>query len=188
MIAALLLTVVAVAFRLAAPFSGSEWMMNFSPLAAIALCGAFYLPRRLALLLPLTALLISDLLLNAHYGASLLTLEMLPRYAALAAIAGVGIWLGSARSAGALIGASLGSSLLFYLVTNTASWLGSALYAQSFAGWLQALTTGVPGFPPTYLFFRNSLVSDLLFTVLFVACMHVARARAAAPQACAAKA
>lgn len=178
MIIALLLTLVAAGFRLAATFAGADWMMNFSPLAAIALCGAFYLPRRMALALPLAALLVSDLVLNAHYGASFLSMEMLPRYAALAAVSGLGMLLSAKQSVLALAGASIGSSFLFYLVTNTASWLASASYAKTAAGWVQALTVGVPGYPPTYLFFRNSLASDLLFTLLFVACMHVTRARA----------
>ena len=42
-------------------------------------------------------------------------------------------------------------------------------YAKTIPGWWQALTIGVPGFPPTLLFFRNTLLSDLLFTALFVA-------------------
>jgi hypothetical protein len=42
------------------------------------------------------------------------------------------------------------------------------IYPKTFAGWLQALPVGHPGFPPPYLFLRNSLLSDLLFTFLFL--------------------
>jgi hypothetical protein len=39
------------------------------------------------------------------------------------------------------------------------------------------MTVGLPGFPPTLLFFRNSLVSDLLFTGLFAGAMEVVALR-----------
>ena len=57
------------------------------------------------------------------------------------------------------------------MLTNTSSWLTGPGYAHTFAGWLQALTTGLPGYPPTWMFFRSTLLSDLLFTTLFVLCM-----------------
>jgi hypothetical protein len=61
------------------------------------------------------------------------------------------------------------------LITNTVDWyfdapipLSVQLYPKTFAGWIQALTVGHPGFPPTYLFLRNTIISDLLFTSLFL--------------------
>ena len=67
-----------------------------------------------------------------------------------------------------LFGATLVGSCLFYLITNTATWISTADYAKTLAGWWQALTIGLPGFPPTLLFFRNTVLSDLFFTALFV--------------------
>ena len=54
---------------------------------------------------------------------------------------------------------------------------------KNVAGLIQALTVGLPqyGSTPTWMFFRNSLVSDLLFTLLFVACMNFSRRAAALP-------
>jgi len=56
---------------------------------------------------------------------------------------------------------------------------------KNFAGLIQSLTVGLPayGATPTWMFFRNSLVSDLLFTLLFVACMSYSRREAALPAA-----
>lgn len=181
MIAAILLVLVVVLFRVIAGFmvaGGGDptWLSNFSPLAAVALCGAIYLPKRLAIALPLAALFISDLALNARYGASMLDASMLVRYAALALVAGLGFLLRGRARLGSVALASLGGSTLFYAVTNTASWLVEPLYAKTAAGWLQALTIGLPGFPPSLLFFRNSLLSDLLFTLLFVGCAAWSRA------------
>ena len=74
----------------------------------------------------------------------------------------------------------LGCSVLFYLVTNSVSWLGDAYYAKTLAGWWQAMTVGHPEYPPTLWFFRNTLVGDLLFTGVFALVM--ARARVTKPQ------
>jgi hypothetical protein len=82
-----------------------------------------------------------------------------------------------------VLSASVCGSFLFYVVTNTASWFGEPAYAKTVAGWLQALTTGQPGYEPTWMFFRSTLVSDLLFTGLFVVCMAATRAPGQEPAA-----
>ncbi len=160
-------------------------LQNFAPLMAIACCGALLLPGWLALAAPLGALIVSDILLNLHYGASVFSLEELPRYFCFAM--GVGSGLLARRLKGAalpLLGVVAANTIFFYLFTNTFSWLGNAAYAKSAAGLLQALTVGIPGWPPTWTFLRNSLASDLLFAGLFLATVHlVSRAprHAAAP-------
>ena len=174
-----LLLVVAVLYRLGLGLYGSHagFLSNFAPLAAIALCGGIYLPKKLALPLPLAALFISDLVLNAHYHAPLVDVQMLSRYAALALVVGLGFALRGRVRISTLLPASVGGSLLFYIITNTGSWIDEPGYAKTFAGWMQALTTGLPGYPPTWSFFRNSLASDVVFTLLFVACMAITARR-----------
>jgi ABC-type Fe3+-siderophore transport system permease subunit len=156
------------------------WLENFAPVAAVALCGGIYLPRRLAFIVPLGALFISDLFLNRHFHAPLVSPEMISRYVALAASVGIGFTLRNRARLGTVLPASVLGSFVFYVVTNTSSWLGSPDYAQTYSGWFQALTTGLPGYAPTWTFFRSSLVSDLLFTALFVFCMAATRAPAPA--------
>lgn len=175
MFAAIALLLVVVAYRVVSGFVGHgdlEWMNNFAPVAAIALCGAVYLPRRIAVALPLAMLVVSDVILNlGRYHAPLLSWDILPRYAALALISTIGFALrGRTRFAG-LLGASIAGSILFYVVTNTGSWISEAGYTKDFAGWMQAQTTGLPGFAPSWFFFRQTLLSDLCFTALFAACM-----------------
>jgi hypothetical protein len=153
------------------------WLENFAPVAAIALCGGIYLPKRLAFAVPLGGLLVSDMFLNAHYSAALVSPQMISRYAALAAIVAIGFAVRNRPRLATVLPASAGGSLLFYVVTNTASWLGEPAYAKTAAGWFQALTTGLPGYEPTWMFFRSTLVSDLLFTGLFVICMAATRER-----------
>lgn len=180
MIAGLVLFATAVLYRLLPVLLGMklqqpEWLPNFSPMAALCLCGAAFLPRRLALAVPLVALLGTDLVLNAHYGFPLFTLEFLGTIVAFAAVAALGWQLRKNPRASVIFPAVLGGSLFFYIATNTASWLYEPGYAKSAAGWLQALTTGLPGYSPTWIFYRNTLAGDLLFTALFLACMHWSR-------------
>lgn len=167
-------TAFAVAFRLVRATSLPE-LPNFSPLMAIALCGALVLPGALAFGAPLLALIGTDIVLNLHYGVPLLGKDELIRYACFCVgiVSGIALRRTQAGSI-ATLGAAAANSLLFYLVTNTGCWLTSPDYAHSFAGWAQALTVGQPGFPPTWTFLRNSFVSDMLFTGLFLAAVHLA--------------
>ena len=173
--AAFLLLFVVVIFRVVSGFAGSAdfaWMHNVAPLAAVALCGAAFLPRRIAFPLPLLMLFLSDAALNLfHYHQPLLTVEILPRYLALALIAALGYTLRGHARVGTLLAASIAGSLIFYVISNTGSWLYEPGYAKTFAGWLQALTIGQPGFPPTWWFLRNTLLGDLFFTLVFTACL-----------------
>jgi hypothetical protein len=145
-----------------------EILPNFSPLMASALCGALFLPGWIGLAVPIAALLLSDVVLNIHYGEPLLSAQLLwtlPGY--LVAVA-FGWSLRGRSGLVPVLGGTLVASAFFYLVTNTGSWLGLAAYPQTFAGWVQALTVGLPGYPPTWTFFRNSLAGDLLFATVFV--------------------
>ena len=180
MIPALILILSAVAYRIAAALlihSGSTWLSNFAPLAAIALCGAAYFPVRLKFSVPLGALFISDLFLNYYYGATLIDAHIFGRYLALILVGCLGLLLQNRPSLKTLLPASIVGSTIFYLITNTFSWLSDPGYAKNFAGLIQALTVGLPQYSatPTWMFFRNTLLSDLFFTLLFVACMNLGR-------------
>ena len=186
MFAAFVLLLVVVVYRVVSGFAGSadfSWMHNFAPVAAVALCGAVYLPRRIALVLPLAMLFVSDVILNVfHYHQPLLTFDILPRYAALVLISAIGFVLRGRAKWPALLGASILGSLIFFVVTNTGSWIYEPGYTKDFAGWTQALTTGLPGFPPTWWFYRYTLLGDVCFTLLFAACMALQPRREPASQ------
>ncbi|HMG04275.1 MAG TPA: DUF6580 family putative transport protein [Chthoniobacterales bacterium] len=180
MIPALILILSAVAYRILtglAIISGSTWLSNFAPLAAIALCGAVYFPPKLKFTIPLLVLFLSDVVLNVHYGAPLLVPLIVCRYFALALVGWLGLVIANRPSWKTLLPASLAGSTLFYLITNAFSWLSDPGYVKNFAGFIQALTVGLPQYSatPTWMFFRNSVVSDLLFTGLFLVCMKFVR-------------
>ena len=192
MIPALFLIFAAVAYRIVTAIlvhgGGSAWLSNFAPLAAIALCGAIYFPPKYKFTVPFAALLLSDIVLDLYYGASLFDPLILCRYAAFALVGLLGLTISRRASLKTILPASIAGSVIFYAITNTFSWLTDPGYAKNFAGLIQSLTVGLPqyGATPTWMFFRNSLVSDLLFTLLFVACMSFSRRSAALPAAAAA--
>jgi hypothetical protein len=180
MIPAFLLVVFAVLYRIAAGLliqSGAGWLSNFAPFAAIALCCGAYFPSKLKLSVPLVALFISDAVLNIYYSAPMFTAHIVGRYLALAAIGFIGILLQNRASFKTLLPASVVSSALFYFISVVFSWASDPGYVRNFAGLVQALTVGLPQYSatPSWMFFRNSLVSDLIFTVAFVACINFAR-------------
>jgi Family of unknown function (DUF6580) len=180
MISAFLLILSAAAYRITTGLlihSGASWLSNFAPLAAIALCSGAYLPRKYKFSLPLITLFISDVVINLRYGAPLLDPQILVRYAALALVGCIGVLLQNRISLKTLLPASIVGSTIFYAITNTFSWLSDPGYAKKFAGLIQSLTVGLPQYSvtPTWMFFRNSLISDFVFTLLFVVCMNLGR-------------
>jgi len=188
MIPALFLIGFTIIYRIATGLmihSGAGWLSNFCPIAAIALCGAVYFPPRLKFAVPLIALFLSDEVLNYYYGAPLLDPQILCRYLALALIGVVGLSLQYRASLKSMLPASIAASALFYLITNAFSWLSDSGYTKTLGGFVQAITVGLPQYSatPSWMFFRNSLVSDVVFTLLFVACIswgrNSGRARAA---------
>jgi len=193
MIPALLLVIAAVVFRIAIGFfshSDSIGWMNFAPIAAIALCAAAYFPGKYKFTVPMIALLISDVVLDAHYGFSLFSPFVLSHYVGFAIVGCLGLLLQNRASWKTLLPASVVASLIFYVITNAVSWIYDPGYAKNFSGLVQSLTVGLPQYSatPSWMFFRNSVVSDVLFTLLFVVCINLgrrakgSRARAAVPR------
>jgi hypothetical protein len=180
MIPAFLLVLVTVAYRITTGLlihSGATWLSNFAPLAAISLCCGAYFPAKLKFSVPLIALFLSDVVLNYHYSASMLDPLILGRYLALVLIGFIGLLLQKRASLKTLLPASIVGSTFFYLITIFFSWLSDPGYVKNFAGLIQALTVGLPAYSatPSWMFFRNSLASDLFFTLFFVVCMNFGR-------------
>ncbi len=157
---------------------------NFSAFYALAFCAGVYFPRRLVWWLPVGTMIVTDLLINLYYYFYLhiasFHLTQLVNYAVYAII----IWMGarfSARSSWLkLLSGGLAGAVLFYLITNTAAWFFNPFhnleYTKTLAGWLCALTQGAAGWPHTWEFFLNTLLSGGLFTGLFVGAMKASEA------------
>jgi len=158
---------------------------NFSAAYALMFCAGVYFRGRLAWWLPFAVLLLTDVGLNFYYGLALgwdvwggTSLAYLAvNYLGYAVLFLLGRRFRPGASFFGLLGGGVLGALLFYLVTNTASWLFNPFrnpeYTKTLFGWLLALTKGTAGWPDTWSFFRNTLLSGGLFTALFVAAMKL---------------
>src|SRR5262249_51998959 len=140
MIPALLLIIAAVLFRIVTGFFGhadSIGWLNFAPIAAIALCAAAYFPWKYKFSVPMIALLISDVVLDAHYGFSLLSPFVLSHYIGFAIIGCLGLLLQDRASCKTLLPASVCASMLLSVTTNYVSLIYAHGYTKNFAGLIQ---------------------------------------------------
>jgi len=130
---------------------------NFSPVAAIALfAGAAFSDRRMAYGLPLAAMALSDLYLGLHallplvYGCMLLTTWL-------------GTRIGHQPRWYSVLGYGLLSSLIFFVLTNFAVWLGGTLYPLTIDGLIACFVMALPFFKATAL--STAVFSAVMFTV-----------------------
>jgi hypothetical protein len=144
---------------------------NFSAFYGLAFCAGAFFPRNVKWWLPLGTLVVTDIALDVYYQS--FSVMQLVNYAAFALIILFGTRFNPrSRFLGLLAGGIVGA-FLFYLVTNTASWLSNPEYTKDLAGWIKALTTGTSGYPTTLQFFLNTLMSGGLFTGLFAGALKL---------------
>jgi len=168
-------------------FAASRWPgmlpQNFSAAHALLFCAAFWLPGWMGWVLPLATIIVTDILLNLfHYSMPVMVPELVVNWMILALFVVLAKWLAKRRSFGRVFLGTLLGALLFYLVSNTVSWLVNPVYVKTIAGWIQALTVGLPGFPPTWWFGLKSLLGTGLFTGLFMGAMKLSEAMDAEPE------
>jgi hypothetical protein len=144
--------------------------------AAVAFCGGLFLPGILAWIVPIGILFVSDLALAMLLGYPAFSSAQFVSWACILGVVGIGRLLSNASfSTPRFFSALIGSGLLFYLVTNTAAWMANPAYPRNLGGLWMSLTTGLPGFPPSWMFYRNALFSDLIFGALLLAVWAFAR-------------
>jgi hypothetical protein len=138
--------------------------MNFSPIGAIALFGgAQFEDKRSAFLLPLSAMLLSDLIVGLHalipfvYGSFALTVLL-------------GFWVRRRESVVRFAIASLLSAILFFLITNYGVWALLDTFPKNTAGLVACYVAGLP-------YFGNTLVSQLFYGGLLFGGLALAQRR-----------
>jgi hypothetical protein len=156
---------------------------NFSPIAAMALFGAALLPsRKLALILPIMAMLFSDLCIEIQYRRGVwpnwgFYWGMWATYAAFFVVTLIGLglrslrrvpevaegsWVGLLLFALGVVAASLTASIVFFLLTNFYFWASGGLtlagtpYPRSLGGLLDCYLQALP-------FFRDTRSGDLIW-------------------------
>lgn len=125
---------------------------NFAPIGGLALFSGSNFKNKIALLIPLSAMFISDIFLGFH--------KTIPYvYASFLIIALIGGLIKNDKWQ-SLLKASLISSVLFFLITNFGVWATGTMYQKNLSGLIQCYGFGLP-------FFRNTLISDLFYTFSF---------------------
>jgi len=125
---------------------------NAASITAVALFGGAYLSdKRLAFLVPISALFLSDLVLGLYSHMEVV-------YGSFALVVCIGLLLRRRRTPLAIGGAALASSSLFFVVTNFGVWVFGSLYPKTMAGLLACYVAAIP-------FFQNTLLGDALYTV-----------------------
>lgn len=124
---------------------------NFSPVEAMALFGgAYFASRRLAVLVPLLAMLASDALLGLLRGG--LYLDYFTgagfglTYACIALIAAMGFALRGRVTGARVLGFGLAGATVFFLASNFGAWLSDPMYPKDAGGLLAAYVAGIPFF------------------------------------------
>jgi hypothetical protein len=173
---------------------------NFSAVYAFVFCAGVYFSKRISWWLPLLVIMATDIGLNFYYqhkypddnvwsAANLANLGF--NYAAYIVLIILGRLFKPGAPFVALLGGGLLGAILFYLITNTASWLFNPFhnpeYTKNLAGWIVALTKGTSGWPTTLDFFRSTFLSSGLFTALFVGSEKLASAESPADKMAGAK-
>ena len=125
---------------------------NFAPVAAIALfAGAHLADRRLAFLVPLVAMFLSDLVLGFHDA-------MLVVYVCMCISVAIGVQLRNRISVPSVAIGTLASSVIFFVVTNFGVWLTGLMYPLTGAGLIACYVAAIP-------FFQYSLLGNAVFVL-----------------------
>jgi hypothetical protein len=147
---------------------------NFSAAYALAFCAGVFFEGWTAWVLPMATLLGTDILLNVfYYHSPVFDLYFVAKNIGFVLLIALGRCFSPRANFLKLLAGGVLGAVLFYLITNTASWLYNPAYAKTLAGWIQALTTGLPGFPPTWVFFLKTLLGGGLFTGLFAGAVRL---------------
>ena len=149
---------------------------NFTPIESIALfSGAYLASKRLSFILPLLGIYLADLVLNNTIYRSFypesdsfiwISGYMVWTFLAMIGIVFFGRLLKNKIKPLNILGFSILGSLLFFILSNFGVWLGSVVYPKSITGLMECYTMAIP-------FFRNSLLSNLMFTAVLFGSMEI---------------
>ena len=124
---------------------------NFTPLLAIALYSGISFKNKTLFIIPLVAMIVSDIFLGYH--SSILWV-----YLSLLIIFYIGYISFEKYSFSNLMLLSLISSLMFFILTNFGVWVIG--YPKTFEGIVACYIAAIP-------FFQNTLFSTILFSTIF---------------------
>jgi len=125
--------------------------------------GAFFTDKRIAFIVPLLAMVLSDFMLELISGIGFHN-TILYVYASFILITFIGITIRNNARTGNIILASLISSILFFLITNGGVWAAGG-FEFGLSGLATTLLAGIPFYNNQLFgsFFFNTIAGDLFF-------------------------
>lgn len=135
---------------------------NMTSITALALFGgAQFADRRLAFVVPMLALALSNQALGLLWSWSGVTWQLHPweQYASFALVVALGMSLRSRQTLPRVAGVTLAASTLFFVASNFAEWATGPMYPKTGAGLVACYVAAIP-------FFGNALLGDLFYTGL----------------------
>lgn len=152
-------------------FTNQIGMWNFNAIGAAALFGGIVLKdKRQAYVIPLLSLFLSDVFL--HYFTNIRALDrdyigqLLFVYGAFLLITFIGTLIRKVNVVTLLL-SSLGTGVLFYLISNLGTFLTTNLYPKTGAGLLTCYAAGIPFYQSDNMFSSfalNGLMGNVFFT------------------------
>ena len=156
-------------------FTNQIGLWNFNAIGAAALFGGIVLKdKRLAYVVPLLSLFLSDVFLQCFTSIHALDRNYLGQllfvYGAFLLITWIGTLIKKVNVLTLLL-SSIGTGVLFFLISNLGTFLTTDLYPKSGAGLLACYAAGIPFYQSDNMFSSfalNGLMGNVFFTaVLF---------------------
>lgn len=136
--------------------------IGFSPIMALSIFGGTYIKdKKLSYILPLGLMLFTDIFIGLHS-------TMWAVYGSIALGVLLGNFLSRKVTAPKIVGASLISSVIFFIITNFAVWMQFDMYPHTWDGLAACYIAAIP-------FFRAALIGDLLWSAVLFGSYELAK-------------
>lgn len=143
---------------------------NFTPVMAIALVGGALASSRLrSMIVPIAAMMLSDLALGIALGTEYALHATQPWvYGSVIAIALMGNAMRSWSPSALILGGGTLAGLGFFLVTNFAVWFNGGFYPRTIEGLIACYAAGLAFYRDSGNFLLNGVVSTWAFASVMV--------------------
>lgn len=137
---------------------------NFTAVGAMALFGgAYFTDRKLAFIVPLTAMFLTDLIIGLHA-------TMIPVYFSFIIIVAIGMGIKNKKKAGAITLSAISASVVFFIITNFGMWLSGTMYPKNIAGLAECYIAAIP-------FFHYTALGDLFYSAVLFGAFELVRVK-----------
>lgn len=144
---------------------------NATPMIALALFGgAYFNSKKQAFLVPLVAMLLSDIGLDLLYGYTFFTPMRIVVYSCFVLITAMGFLLKNRVRIMPVLSTSFLGSLLFFIISNFGVWQSGRLYSYDINGLVTCYMAAIP-------YFNNMVLSSFIYSGILFGGFELAKYR-----------